>query len=180
MTLAPTPGQTIGPFFGTALPYAGDHLLVPAAHPRAITLSGLVLDGAGDPVPDALVELWQTDEDGVVPRSAGALRRDPGTFTGWGRAATDDAGRFTFTTVRPGTSFFALTVFARGLLDRLFTRAYLPGTDVSGDPLLASLDADRRATLIAAEERDGYRFDVVLQGTAETVFLTYPGHLRRG
>ena len=84
-------------------------------------------------MPDALLEIWQADADGVVPSATGSLRRDGWTFTGWGRASTDGEGRYTFTTVKPGVTqagsapFFAVTVFARGLLNRLFTRAYLPG-----------------------------------------------------
>ena len=184
MSLAATPGQTVGPFFGYALPYEGGSELVPPGHAGAILLHGQVLDGAGEPVPDALVELWQPDGDGVIPKRPGSLRREAATFTGWGRAATDDAGRFRFMTVtpapiEPGTgAFFALTVFARGLLDRLLTRAYVP-TDTAlqtTDPLLVSLPPDRRATLIAAPDDDGYRFDIRLQGDDETVFLTYPGH----
>ncbi len=181
MRFEPTPGQTVGPFFGYALPFTGDSLLVPPSHPRAVRLAGRVLDGAGDPVPDALLELWQTDEDGVVPREQGSLRRDGYTFTGWGRTSTDDAGHYTFTTVTPGSRFFVLTVFARGLLNRLFTRVYIPEVgDLSSDPLLASLPADRRSTLVAKRGDHGYLFDVVLQGTDETVFLAYPGHSARG
>ena len=116
--------------------------------------------------------------------AGGSLRRDGWTFTGWGRAATDSAGRYSFSTLRPGATepgrapFFAVTVFARGLTDRLFTRAYLPGDPalLAADPLLAGLDADRRATLIAAADDQGLVFDVRLQGERETVFLTFPGH----
>ena len=70
-----------------------------------------------------------------------------------------------------------MTVFARGLLNRLFTRAYLPddAEALAGDPLLASLDADRRATLVCRGDEHGYAFDVALQGDGETVFLRYPG-----
>ncbi|HEV7875730.1 MAG TPA: protocatechuate 3,4-dioxygenase subunit alpha [Nocardioides sp.] len=182
--LVPTPGQTIGPFYGYALPYDGDSELVPPAHPDAIRLHGRVIDGAGDPVPDALIELWQADASGVIPRRAGSLHRDGFTFTGWGRCATDNTGRYSFSTVRPGATvaqtapYFAITVFARGLLNRLFTRAYLPGDDatLAADPLLASLDADRRATLVATADERGYVFDLRLQGDGETVFLTYPRH----
>jgi protocatechuate 3,4-dioxygenase alpha subunit len=186
-----TPGQTVGPFFGYALPYAGGDELVPHGHPRAIRLHGTVSDGEGAPVPDALLEIWQPDGEGRIPREPGSLDRDGYTFTGWGRAATDNAGRYTFTTVAPGPTgpgapaFIALTVFARGLLDRLFTRIYLPPTDspadspASGldtDPLLASLQPDRRRTLIAERDEHGLRFDVVLQGDGETVFLAHtPG-----
>lgn len=181
MRLEPTPGQTVGPFFGYALPFAGDNVLVPPSHPRAVRLAGRVLDGVGNPVPDALLELWQTDEYGSVPREQGSWHRHGYTFTGWGRASTDDAGHYSFTTVTPGSPFFALTVFARGLLNRLFTRVYLPdGDQLLADPLLASLPADRRATLVAKRDDHGYLFNVVLQGEDETVFLTYPGHSAHG
>jgi protocatechuate 3,4-dioxygenase alpha subunit len=179
--LAPTPGQTIGPFFGYALPYDGDSELVPAGRTDAVRLHGTVYDGAGAPVPDALLELWQADPGGTVPQEPGSLRRDGWTFTGWGRAATDNAGRYSFTTLAPGAAvgqgapFFAVTVFARGLLDRLLTRAYLPGDDaaLAADPLLASLDAGRRGSLVARADEHGYRFDVRLQGDDETVFLRH-------
>lgn len=180
--LTPTPGQTIGPFYGFALPYDGDGDLVPATHPDAIRLHGTVRDGNGSPVPDALLELWQADPQGHVAQEAGSLHRDGFTFTGWGRAATDNTGHYSFTTVEPGPTadgaapFFALTVFARGLLNRLFTRVYLPEHDAIGsDPLLASLPADRRETLIAGRDGDGLLFDITLQGEGETVFLSYRG-----
>lgn len=166
-----TPGQTVGPFFGFALPYAGDSALVPAEHPDAVLLHGRVLDGGGQPVPDALLELWQPGPDGVaaVP---GSLHRNGRTFTGWGRCATDDDGHYAFTTLTPPAPFFSLTVFARGLGHHLFTRAYLP--DHADDPFLAGVDPDRRHTLVATAEDGGYRFDVRLQGVGETVFLAYP------
>ena len=195
-----TPGQTVGPFLDLGLSYPGDNLLVDGADPRAIRLHGTVYDGAGAAVPDALVELWQPDGAGDVPRQAGSLHRDhavsiasaalgPGAagrhhqavFTGWGRCATGAAGDYSFTTLRPGSAiagrppFFALTVFARGLLNRLFTRAYLPGSEAHSDPLLAAVAPERRRTLICTAESDGvaYRFDIHLQGSAETVFLAY-------
>ncbi|MFC4858605.1 protocatechuate 3,4-dioxygenase subunit alpha [Actinophytocola glycyrrhizae] len=170
---APTPGQTVGPFYGFALPYEGGPDLVPKGHPDAIPLHGVVLDGAGAPVPDALLEIRQADSAGTVPRKAGSLHRDGYTFTGWGRAATDDVGRYSFTTVSPGAPFIAMTVFARGLMNRLFTRVYLPDAT---DAFLLSLPPDRRATLVAVRDADGLRFDVTLQGDRETVFITYPGH----
>jgi protocatechuate 3,4-dioxygenase alpha subunit len=174
-----TPGQTVGPFFGLSLPYAGGPELVPPGAAGAIRLHGRVLDGTGEPVPDALLELWQPGPDGAVVRQPGSLNRDGWTFTGWGRAATDNAGQWSFSTLRPGPSrpgaapFFALTVFARGLLDRLRTRVYLPDNESSlaADPLLSGLPADRRRTLVATAEPGGYAFDVVLQGAGETVFL---------
>ncbi|MGJ9412863.1 protocatechuate 3,4-dioxygenase subunit alpha [Aeromicrobium sp. CF4.19] len=182
--LPPTPGQTVGPFFGYALPFPLDSELVPTGTPGAIRLHGDVIDGSGSAVPDAILELWQADADGTVPQRPGSLRRDGWTFTGWGRASTDDAGHYSFTTLRPGATepgrapFFLVTVFGRGVMNRLFTRAYLPeDTDgLADDPLLSSVPPERRGTLIASAEPAGYRFDVVLQGEAETVFLRYPGH----
>jgi protocatechuate 3,4-dioxygenase alpha subunit len=170
-----TPGQTVGPFFGIALPYDGGADLVPPTYPDAVQLTGLVLDGDGAPVPDALLEIWQPDASGNVVQAPGSLRRDGFTFTGWGRAATDNTGRYRFTTIRPGGAvpFIAMTVFARGLLDRLFTRVYLPGS--ADDALLASLPAERRRTLVAVGEGRQLHFDVRMQGADETVFLRYPG-----
>jgi protocatechuate 3,4-dioxygenase, alpha subunit len=179
--LEPTPGQTVGPFFGFALPYPGDNELVPPGHPAAVRLHGRVLDGDCEPVPDALIELWQPDRDGAAPRAIGSLSRDGFTFTGWGRAATDGAGCYTFSTITPGptapgmAAFFAVCVFARGLLDRLITRAYVPGAAeaLAKDPLLASVDPDRRSTLVATRDELGFAFDIRLQGERETVFLEY-------
>jgi protocatechuate 3,4-dioxygenase alpha subunit len=179
----PTAGQTVGPFFGFALPYAGGNELVPPAHPEAVRLHGFVLDGRGQPVPDAVIEIWQTDPNGTVVRREGSLHRDGWTFTGWGRAATDNNGHYTFSTLRPGPhqsggpAFFAVTVFARGLLDRLFTRAYLPGDGT--DQVLDDLEPERRATLVVVPDGDrSLRFDIRLQGEGETVFLDF-GHTGR-
>lgn len=175
--LAPTPGQTVGPFFHYALPYPGDRELVRRGTPGSVWLHGYVYDGDGNGMPDALLEIRQADPRGVVPELEGSLRRDGARFTGWGRSNTDPTGHYWFSTVEPGATgdgaapFFAVTFFARGLLDRLFTRIYLPG---STDPLLAGLSADERSTLVAVREDDGsLRFDVHLQGPRETVFLRY-------
>ena len=180
MTLPPTPGQTIGPFFGFALPHAGDPDLVPPASPNAIRIHGRVLDGARQPIPDALIEISQLDDHGQASGASGLLHRDGWTFTGWGRAATDRTGTYSFSTLRPATSdgtaaFIAVTVFARGLLDRLFTRLYLPDdrTALEADPLLGTLTPERRATLVAVADPTGYSFDIVLQGEGETVFLEH-------
>jgi protocatechuate 3,4-dioxygenase alpha subunit len=176
--LTATPSQTVGPFFHDALPYERGHQLVPPGTPGAVRLHGTVYNGSGAPVPDALLEIRQAGTDGKPPRAEGSLRRDGTAFTGWGRAATDPVGRYSFTTLEPGgdVPFFSVVVFARGLLSRLFTRAYLPG-DLDGEPFLAALEPERRATLVADREPDGsLRFDVHLQGDRETVFLTFPGH----
>jgi protocatechuate 3,4-dioxygenase alpha subunit len=172
--LTATPGQTIGPFFHYALPYDGGPELVPPGSPGAIRLHGTVVDGDGVPIPDAMIEIRQADAQGNVSTAEGSLHRDGMTFTGWGRAGTDPGGRYAFVTVEPDAPFFAVTVFARGLLNRLFTRAYLPDAE---DPFLSSLDPERASTLVAVREPNGdLRFDIVLQGDDETVFLTYPRH----
>ncbi|OBI44347.1 protocatechuate 3,4-dioxygenase subunit alpha [Mycobacterium kyorinense] len=176
-----TPGQTVGPFFHCALPYVGDHRLAGDTVAGAIQLHGVVFDGAGVGVPDALVELWQPGPDGSIVAQPGSLRRDGAAFTGWGRCATDAAGRYAFTTLPPGpvtagrAAFFAITVFARGLLNRLFTRAYVPHGDLAAEPLLSALDTARRNTLLCVAEPGGYRFDIHLQGEHETIFLSYHG-----
>ncbi|NYI47815.1 protocatechuate 3,4-dioxygenase alpha subunit [Nocardioides aromaticivorans] len=179
--LPATPGQTIGPFFHYALPYEGGHELVPAATLGAVRLRGTVYDGNGSPLPDAMLEIRQADPGGTIPQLEGSWRRDR-DFTGWGRCATDPAGRYSFTTLEPGAvdggaPFFAVVVFARGLLNRLFTRAYLPGEAVGSNPFLAGLSAEQRETLMVVREDDGsLRFDVHLQGDRETLFLAFPGH----
>ena len=144
-------------------------------------------DGAGDPVPDALLEIWQADADGAGRRSEpGSLRRDGCTFTGWGRArhrrrrALLVHHRAPRRDRRRAAPFFAVTVFARGLLNRLFTRAYLPGDEaaLAADPLLAV--ARRRPPRHAGRRRRrarATRFDIRLQGDGETVFLAYPATL---
>ncbi len=130
--LAPTPGQTAGPFFGYGMPYPGGPELVVPYSPGSVLLSGRVLDGAGSPIPDAQLEIWQADAAGSVPREAGSLRRNGVTFTGFGRAETDAEGGYRFWTVEPGpvdggAPFIAVIVFARGLQDKLktATRSYL-------------------------------------------------------
>ena len=180
--LAQTPSQTVGPFFGFALPYAGGPDVRAAWHPDAIRLHGVVLDGAGDPIPDAFVEIWGADASGAASTERGSRARDAHVFTGFGRAAVDGDGHYAFTTIKPGSMrqgsapYLLVTIFARGMLQHLFTRAYFDDEPDANDadPLLARVDPARRGTLIA--ESDGpnsYRFDIRLQGEDETVFLDY-------
>jgi protocatechuate 3,4-dioxygenase alpha subunit len=180
-----TPFQTVGPFFdfGLIIP-GGETLAQPSAAGRHIAIEGTVRDGAGDPLPDALVEIWQADAAGKYRHPADEREApvDP-AFDGFGRIPTDAGGRFAFTTVMPGrvpsphgspqAPHVLVGVLARGLLTRLVTRMYFEGEPANQeDPVLALVPAGRRATLIA--RRDGperYRFDVVLQGKDETVFF---------
>jgi protocatechuate 3,4-dioxygenase alpha subunit len=182
--LIPTPGQTVGPFSDIGLPYAQGPLLVSPADPRAVLLHGYLYDGHSDPVPDGLLEIWQADEHGQIPRKPGSLRRDGQTFTGFGRAATDAVGQYRFQTLLPGVvassphaaPFIALAVFSRGLNDKLHTRIYLPDYAQlnAADSWLSSLTEQERATLIATRDADGaLRHDIHLQGQLETVFLAY-------
>lgn len=182
--LIATPGQTVGPFYGYALPYEKDRELLAPGSLDSIRLQGTVYDGAGHPIPDAILEIWQPDSEGNIVSRTGSLVRDGYTFTGWGRCAVGNSGVYTFTTVNPGptkpgaAAFISVAVFARGLMNRLFTRIYLPENEeaLAKDPLLSSLDPERRKTLIARRDADGgLTFDIRLQGESETVFLDFEG-----
>jgi protocatechuate 3,4-dioxygenase alpha subunit len=183
MTHGTTPSQTVGPFFAFALPYEGGDRLVPGDAQGAIRIAGTVRDGAGAPVADALLETWQADAAGRYAHPEDDREAAPG-FTGFGRAATDEAGRFAFTTIKPGrvpgpdgrpqAPHIAVSVFARGLLQRLVTRIYFPDEEAANaaDPVLTAVaDPAARATLIAVPEDGGLRFDIHLQGERETAFF---------
>ena len=196
-----TPWQTLGPFFHYALPWKGgadlvgasdlgaraelmpaEHDLLHASLPRGpiagepIDVVGRVLDGAGEPLPDALVEIWQANASGQYNASA-----DP--FAGFGRAATAEDGTFRFRTVRPGrapgpgntlqAAHIAVGVLGRGIIKRLVTRLYFEdGEGLEDDPVLALVPPERRSTLIARRSGEGaWRFDIRLQGEHETVFF---------
>lgn len=179
--LTPTPGQTVGPFFAFGLEYPGRHEVAFPHSPGAIVLGGRVLDGAGHAIPDAVIEIFGADSDGTVPSARGSLRRDGHTFTGFGRASTNDDGHYEFWTREPGVHagrapFHAVVVFARGLPDKLHTRIYVPGHEElhASDPLLSSLSPEERATLIATRTADGHlTHDLRLQGEKETVFIAF-------
>lgn len=160
-----TPSQTVGPFFEIGLEY--DPLLVRPDDPHAIRIAGRVFDGNGDPVPDALIEIWQADRDGRYA--------EEGSW-GFGRCPTDDRGRFGFTTVKPGAvppqaPHIAVSIFARGLLKRLVTRIYFPDEPDANaaDPVLARVE--QRESLVAVPDGDELRFDIHLQGERETAFF---------
>lgn len=163
MPLAPTPPQTVGPFFSLALARPGENVLVPGGR---LTVRGRVLDGEEAPVPDALVEVWQAGPDGIYR---------PGS--GWGRCPTDADGGYSFVTEKPGgvegqAPHLVLLVFARGLLRPVLTRMYFPDEAEANaaDPVLSALEERDRATLVAAPG-DELRFDVRLQGERQTAFF---------
>jgi protocatechuate 3,4-dioxygenase alpha subunit len=188
-----TPAQTVGPFLAIGLPWPDGPFVVPEGTPGAITISGLVLDGAGEPVPDALIETWQAGPDGrfTHPDDPRGEPDQPGTwprFRGFGRCPTDAAGSYRIVTLRPGAlpspdggteaPHLDVSVFARGLLDRVVTRIYFADESEANaaDPVLAAIgDPQRAATLIAAAEHGkppgAFRFDIRLQGGRETVFF---------
>jgi len=151
----PTPSQTVGPYFGYALPFEDGHDA--ASGQEALRIEGQLLDGAGEPVPDGLVEL-----------SGGQQ---------FARCRTDTEGAFHFTVVKPAAGAEAphldVTIFARGLLRHLATRIYFPDEETANasDRVLNLVDPARRDTLIAHPEGQVLRFDIRLQGESETVFF---------
>jgi protocatechuate 3,4-dioxygenase, alpha subunit len=156
-----TPSQTVGPYFSLGL-------LARAANeldPGGIRITGRVLDGAGEPVPDAMVEIWQADEDG---------RHRPDF--GWGRSGCEEDGRYSFVTCKPGAvegqaPHLTMMVFARGLLKPVLTRMYFPDEEEANaaDPVLTAVDD--ASTLVARAADEGLEFDIRLQGDGETVFF---------
>ena len=180
-----TPSQTVGPFHHIELPLATGGQMVAPETSGAIRITGQVLDGAGAPVDDALLEIWQAAPSGRYAHPAD--ERDLALlegFTGFGRVATGDGGAYEVWTVKPGpvpgpggstqAPHLLLTVMARGLLDRVVTRMYFPDEAAANgaDPILALVPVERRGTLVAeAGEGASYRFDIRLQGDRETVFF---------
>ena len=181
-----TPSQTVGPFFGVGLTRttALQHVLVTGATDgERIRIEGQVFDGAGRGVEDALVEIWQANAHGRYrhPFDHGPAPLDP-SFVGFGRCPTGANGTFAFDTIKPGAiaarqaPHINVIVFSRGMLVHAFTRVYFSDDAHDGDRVLASVDADRRATLVASrhvgpEGRILYRWNIHLQGETETVFF---------
>jgi protocatechuate 3,4-dioxygenase, alpha subunit len=204
VTAGLTPSQTVGPFLAIALPWLDGPFVVPEGTLGAIEITGRLLDGAGRPVPDGMIETWQADPDGRFahpddPR--GVAEPAEAAFRGFGRCPTGPDGGYHIVTLRPGplpavpgegdvkgegevggggteAPHLDVSVFARGLLDRVVTRIYFPDEQEANaaDPVLAAIaDPGRRATLVATVETGGrpgeFRFDIRLQGAGETVFF---------
>jgi protocatechuate 3,4-dioxygenase, alpha subunit len=192
-----TPSQTVGPFFHFGLCFDAGSEIVNPDTPGAIVIEGSVFDGAGVPVPDALLEVWQADAEGRYrsfgapiasatpsPTASGSGSGSADQFDGFGRVPTDVNGRYRLITIKPGAvagpdgvpqaPHLLINVFARGLLTPQLTRLYF--ADDAGahqqDAVLALVPAARRETLIARQTGElSYRWDLVLQGERETVFF---------
>jgi protocatechuate 3,4-dioxygenase alpha subunit len=181
-----TPSQTAGPFLTIGLidgPITNH--LVDESDPRAIRITGVLLDGAGDPVTDGMVEIWQANATGRYAHPADDREDVPleDGFWGFGRSSTADGGRFDFVTLKPGrvpwvdghlqAPHLLVGVFARGLLKRVATRMYFPDEEAANaeDPLLLALEPAERTTLVARAEDGTLRFDIVLQGSGHTTFF---------
>ena len=189
----PTPSQTVGPFFAyglTARQYGYDFdqpfdgvVALPQAKGQHIVLEGRVLDGDGQAIPDALVEISQADAQGRYP--AGIEEVKASGFRAFGRVGTgtDTDMRYVFQTIKPGAEgpgqapHINVIVLMRGLLLHAFTRVYFSDEAAANaaDAALNSAPPERRDTLIAQRRDEGglpvYRFDIHMQGPRETVFF---------
>ena len=181
--------QTVGPFFEIGFKdlYQTD-LTVPGVSGAIITIQGRILDSDRLPVPDAVIEIWQANSFGKYahPEDEQEKPLDPG-FSGFGRCPTDAKGAFVFRTVKPGpvpssrevlqAPHINVSIFMRGLLDRLVTRIYFFGDERnSADEVLKLIEPVRRSTLLArpaVSEANSYVWNVILQGPDETVFLDF-------
>lgn len=190
MALKQTPSQTVGPYFAYCLtpeqygyPFrkiADGTVATPETDGARIRIEGCVFDGAGNKVPDAIVEIWQADAQGKYATPATFSASNSG-FTGFGRmgTGTDPNNRFIFDTVKPGriddaqAPHIIVILMMRGLLVHAFTRIYFADEAAANaaDPVLRSVEEGRRPTLVAVREGDIYRFDIRMQGPDETVFF---------
>ncbi|WMD22161.1 protocatechuate 3,4-dioxygenase subunit alpha [Achromobacter seleniivolatilans] len=189
--LYPTTSQTVGPYLHIGLSGLNCADLtagLPHLEATAIVIEGRVTDGQGNPVPDGMVELWQADARGVYrhPDDPGfaSAESQSASFTGFGRVPTEPDGSFRFTTIKPGpvagpdgsqqAPHLVVSLFMRGLLKHLSTRMYFPDETRANeqDWILSKVPAARRETLIAHDTGSGIlRWNVVLQGSGETVFF---------
>ncbi len=182
-SLPQTTSQTVGPYLAIGLTWPDAEHAVDPTHPDAITISGVLLDGAGEVVSDGMIETWQADPSGRFdhpddPRGSVAA---PAGFRAFGRSYTRPDGSWSITTLRPGSvpdahgvaqaPHLDVSVFARGMLDRVVTRIYFSDDAHHTDPVMATVPEARRRTLVATATESGYRFDIVLQGVNETVFF---------
>ena len=179
-----TPSQTVGPFLSIGLIH-GEKQNVLADERTAgkrIQLAGVVYDGTGNPMEDALLEIWHADANGIYPHSADPRHNEADSyFRGFGRAENKNGGSYEFHTIKPGgrdgnAPFINLHLFARGMLLHAQTRIYFGDEPANAtDPVLLSVPVERRPSLLARLEEEAeisvYRFDIHMQGPQETVFF---------
>ena len=187
LRLPATTSQTVGPYFqlGCGALYRSE-LAGPGVSGERVTIQGRVLDGDGQAVPDAVLEVWQADATGEYTEGVELdAKAGEGAFFGFGRIPTDDDGNFRFSTIKPGSvsapdgtrqaPHILVSVFARGLLIRLVTRIYFPEEPLNeSDYVLRKVEAGRRGTLMAraiSNNRELREWNVNLQGADETVFF---------
>jgi protocatechuate 3,4-dioxygenase, alpha subunit len=180
-----TPSQTVGPYFAIGLPWLEGPQAVAPGTPGTITIRGTIYDGAGQPIPDYLLETWQADPEGRFADLWGyGGPSELEGFRGFARSGEEDGdGTFEIITVKPGpvklpSGRFAaphidVSLFARGMLHRCVTRIYFADEEEANaaDPVLALVPAERRGTLLARPVDGGYEIDIRLQGVDETVFF---------
>ena len=185
MIFKTTPSQTVGPYFAIGLPWDMGPHAVAEGTPGAIAITGTIYDGHGEPVPDHLIETWQADPSGSFAdlHGYGGVSELEG-FRGFARYGLEDGeGSYEILTVKPGpvpglagaiqAPHINVSLFARGMLNRVVTRIYFADEQElnAADPVLATVPAERRGTLLAEPVEGGYRFDIRLQGEGETVFF---------
>lgn len=190
MDFRETPSQTIGPYFAYCMtpaqygypfaPLVGNDLTTPELNGERIRIEGCVYDGAGDRVPDAVIEIWQADARGRYPDPTDS-RSTNHSFTGFGRAdtGTDPENRFVFETIKPGridahqAPYINVIVMMRGLLTHTFTRIYFADEAAANaeDAVFNSVVPGRQSTLLATRSGNAYHFDIHMQGPDETVFF---------
>jgi protocatechuate 3,4-dioxygenase alpha subunit len=189
MSLETTSSQTIGPYLHIGLTWlVTDDLAPSGVTGERIGVAGRIVDGDGNPVSDAVVEIWQANAHGRYAHPDDAQDKPiEAAFKGFGRVFTDEDGRFRFATIKPGrvpspsggwqAPHLNVTIFMRGILRHLTTRMYFANDPANGDDaVLAAVAAARRATLMAtpvAGRAGAYEWNVVLQGSGETVFFEY-------
>jgi protocatechuate 3,4-dioxygenase, alpha subunit len=201
-TAPPTGSQTVGPFFHLGFVYLERESLVSeGVTGERVAVRGKVLDGDGNIVPDAVLEIWQADPGGRYASENSRQNSAAPRFLGFGRIETDDHGEFKFTTVKPGripspdgglqAPHLVITLFSRGLLKPLLTRLYFPDEPSNAeDPVLKLVPPERRSTLIATPSAEAgakdaledvpqnpppqiFDWTIVMQGQGETVFFDY-------
>lgn len=198
-----TPSQTVGPYFAYGLTpnnrcewdpngqyswknSVDGNLVTPDVTGDKIRIEGMVFDGDGKSIPDAMIEIWQADAQGRYASPGDGRAMTNARFKGFGRSATDKDGLFVFDTIRPGAvpgpggkmqaPHVVFGIYSRGMIRQVYTRMYFPDEAANAaDPVLTIVPTERRATLMAQKQNRGgqviYRFDVYMQGPDETVFF---------